>query len=79
MICLFISNNGSRNDIDKPPSRKELQVYIEKKFGDAVSRNGKKAWKGIKIREDPSDTNMILDDDDTMSLNDQTRNFSFGF
>ena len=53
---------------DKPPSRKELQSYLEKKYGNVVSKNGKKGWIGHKI-VDPTENNSgaLFDDDCGMS------------
>ncbi len=53
---------------DKPPSRKELQQYLERKWGPASlsARSGKKGWKGMKLREHKDEqTHMIFDDENT--------------
>ena len=53
---------------DKPPSRKELQQYLERKSGPPTlsARTGKKGWKGMKLREHKDEhTHMIFDDENT--------------
>jgi len=54
---------------DKPPSRKELQVYLEKRYI-LKSINGKKVFIGIKLKEqqDTDCTHMIFDDDSALVM-----------
>ena len=51
---------------DKPPSRKELQQYLEKKWGPASinPKTGKKSWMGKRLKDEEEETHIIIEDND---------------
>ena len=51
---------------DKPPSRKELQQYLEKKWGPATinPKTGKKSWMGKRLKDEEEETHIIIEDND---------------
>ena len=59
-------NCGLKTISDKPPSRKELQQYLEKKWGPASinPKTGKKSWMGKRLKDEEEETHIIIEDND---------------